>query len=128
MHTFGYWEEVASIGIILLVPYSMFLMSPESENPLQDQLRAEIDNSQWLQKFREIGDNLKLLKVAIPATQLCQLKWNTGNNGLDIYCPNEETWNYLTLEIATIAKLPLKCDRVTLFWQDQNLSCKLTST
>ena len=68
-------------------------MYPESANPLQDKLKAELDNSQWLQKFREIGENLQLIKSAIPVTELCQLKWNTGNNGLDIHCPNEETWN-----------------------------------
>ena len=100
-------------------------MNSESENPLQDQLKAEIDNSQWLQKFRDIGDNLKLIKSAIPATQLCQLKWNTSNNGLDVYCPNKETWNYLNLEIATISQLSLKGDRVTIFWQDKSISCEL---
>ena len=100
-------------------------MKPKSENPLRDRLKAEIDNSQWLQKFREIGDNLKLIKSAIPATKLCQLKWNTSGNGLDIYCPNEETWNYLKLEIATISKLPLKCDRVTIFWHDQSIFYEL---
>ena len=100
-------------------------MSSESENPLQDKLKAEIDNSQWLQKFREIGENLKLIKAEIPATELCQLKWNTSTNGLDVYCPNEETWNYLQLEIATISKLSLKCDRVTIFWQNQSISCEL---
>ena len=108
-------------GIVSLTPRSWFLMT---ENPLQDKLKAELDNSQWLQKFREIGDNLKLIKATIPATQLCQLKWNTSNNGLEVYCPNEETWNDLKLETTTISQLPLKCDRVTLFWQDRTVSCK----
>lgn len=99
-------------------------MNSESENPLQDKLKAQVENSQWLQKFREIGENLKLIKSAIPATELCELKWNTGSNGLDIYCPNEETWNYLKPEINAIAQLPFKGDRVTIFWQDQTVSCE----
>jgi len=102
-------------------------MNIESENPLQDKLKAQVENSQWLQKFREIGENLKLIKSAIPATELCQLKWNTGNNGLDVYCPNEETWNYLKLEIEAIAQLPFKGDHVTIFWQDQSVFCDFTN-
>ncbi len=103
-------------------------MSSESENPLQDKLKAEIDNSQWLQKFREIGENLQLIKSAIPVTKLCQLKWNTSSNGLDIYCPNEETWHDLQLEIPRISKLPFKGDRITIFWQDKTISCEIINS
>ena len=98
------------------------------ENPLRDKLKTEIDNSQWLQKFKEIGENLKLIKSAIPVTQLCQLKWNTGNNGLDIYCPNEEIWNDLQQEITTISKLPFKGDIVTILWQDNISSCEIMNS
>lgn len=109
---------------MLLIACTLFFMYSESENPLQDKLKAELDNSQWLQKFKEIGENLQLIKSLIPATELCQLKWNTRNNGLDIYCPNEETWNYLRLEIPKISKLPFKGDRVTILWQDKTFSCE----
>ncbi|ELS05145.1 hypothetical protein Xen7305DRAFT_00048860 [Xenococcus sp. PCC 7305] len=94
-----------------------------TDNPLHDKLKAQVDNSQWLQKFKEIGENLKLIKSAIPITTLCQLKWNTSKNGLDIHCPNEETWNFLKQETATIAKLPFKGDHIAIFWQDQTVSC-----
>ena len=103
-------------------------MYSESENPLRDQLKAELDNSQWLQKFREIGENLQLIKSAIPATQLCQLKWNTSNNGLEIYCLNEETWNYLQLQVSQISTLPFKGDRITIFWQDKNITCEVINS
>ena len=99
-----------------------------SENPLEDKLKAEIENSQWLQKFKEIGENLELIKSTIPATQLCKLKWNTNKNGLDIYCPNEETWNCLKLETTKISQLPFKGDRITILWQDQAVSCEFTAS
>lgn len=89
-------------------------MNSEAENPLESQLKAELQNSEWLQKFKQLGDTLRYVKTEIPLTQLCDLKWNTEDDSLIINCPNEEVWQELSQQPEKIAKLNQKVNRLIL--------------
>ncbi|MDJ0647155.1 MAG: hypothetical protein QNJ60_00475 [Xenococcaceae cyanobacterium MO_188.B19] len=89
-------------------------MNPEAENPLQSKLKAELDNSEWLQKFKQLGDTLRYVKAEIPLTQLCNLKWNTKDESLIVNCPNEEVWQELSQQSEKIAKVNQKVKRLIL--------------
>ena len=79
-------------------------MNPETENSLQSRLKSELQNSEWLQKFKQLSDTLRYIKREIPLTQLCELKWITEDDGLIIYCPNEEVWQELSQQPEKMAK------------------------
>ncbi|MEO1352754.1 MAG: hypothetical protein AAFW84_28840 [Cyanobacteria bacterium J06635_15] len=75
----------------------------DSQNPLQNKLKQELDESEWLQKFKAINQLLQILKADIPLTQLCDLKWDTTHDQLLIHCPNPEiqiTLNRQSEELA----------------------------
>jgi len=93
-------------------------MNPEAENPLENKLKTELQNSEWLQKFKCLGDTLKYVKTEIPLTQLCELKWNTEDDSLIINCPNEEIWHELSQQSEKIAKLNQKINRLIFKYAD----------
>ena len=93
-------------------------MNPEAENPLEIKLKAELQNSEWLQKFKWLSDTLKYVKTEIPLTQLCELKWNTEDDSLIINCPNEEIWLELSQQSEKIAELNQKINRLILKYAD----------
>lgn len=93
-------------------------MNPEAENPLESKLKAELQNSEWLQKFKWLSDTLRYVKTEIPLTQLCELKWNTEDDSLIINCPNEEIWQELSQQSEKIAELNQKINRLILKYAD----------
>ncbi len=93
-------------------------MNPSSENPLENQLKAELEDSQWLQKFKWLGEILNLVKTEIPLTQLCELKWNTTDESLVINCPNQEVWQALSQESAKFTELNQQIDRLVIRYGD----------
>jgi hypothetical protein len=80
-------------------------MNYHEENPLKNQLDREIQESEWFQKFKQIGETLTQIKTEIPLTQLCELRWNTEDDRLAIHCPNLEVRSGLEAQHADIAKL-----------------------
>ena len=93
-------------------------MNSEAENPLESKLKAELQDSKWLQKFKWLGETLRYVKMEIPLTQLCQLKWNTEDDSLIINCPNEEIWLELSQQSEKIAELNQKINRLILKYAD----------
>ena len=89
-------------------------MNPEAENPLESKLKAELQNSEWLQKFKWLGDTLRCVKTEILLTQLCELEWNTEDDSLIINCPNEEVWQELSQQSEKIAEMNQKINRLIL--------------
>ena len=76
----------------------------EDENPLRGQIEQELNQSEWLQKFKALNRLLHTLKAEVPLTQLCQLRWVTDNDSLLILCPNPETRAALATQQALIAR------------------------
>ncbi|MEM9907123.1 MAG: hypothetical protein AAF921_19075 [Cyanobacteria bacterium P01_D01_bin.44] len=76
----------------------------DSQNLLRDKLKQELDESEWLQKFKAINQLLQILKADIPLTQLCDLKWDTTHDQLLIHCPNPETLIALNRQSQELAQ------------------------
>ena len=93
-------------------------MNPQAENPLESKLKEELQNSEWLQKFKWLADTLRYVKTEIPLTQLCELKWDTEGDSLIIICPNEEIWRELSLQPEKISELNQKINRLILKYGD----------
>ena len=88
-------------------------MNREAENPLQSRLKSELQNSEWLRKFKQLSDTLRYIKTEIPLTQFCELKWITEDDSLIIYCPNEEVWQELSQQQEKMAKVNQRVNRLT---------------
>lgn len=76
-----------------------------SDNPLRHQLEADLNQSEWLQKFKAISTVLQTLKTDVPLTQLCDVKWDTRTDNLMIHCPNAEIRQALAEQAHTLAQL-----------------------
>lgn len=98
--------------------------NPEDENPLKQQLEAELNNSEWLNKFKRVSTILKRIKAAIPLTQLCTLKWQTELDALVVHCPNDEVWHSLQQHQQRISALDLELSQVILQYQDEQIILK----
>lgn len=80
-------------------------MNQEEQNPLRHKLEKELQESEWLQKFKQLSEGLRQLKAEIPLTQLCKLEWITDSESLIIHCPNPEVRAGLSQQISQIAQL-----------------------
>ncbi len=89
-------------------------MNPDDRNPLENSLRKELEDSAWLRKFRQIGEDLREIKAKAPLTQLCELKWVTEDDGLLIHCPNLEVRESLQKQISLLAKTKLSAKYLTI--------------
>lgn len=84
------------------------------QNPLRSQLEDELNNSEWLQKFKAINQLLHSLKDAIAEIRICELRWDTSCNGLIIYCPSVETASHLQQQQDTIITIANYAEQITL--------------
>jgi hypothetical protein len=89
-------------------------MHPDDQNPLESSLRKELDDSTWLKKFKQIGEDLREVKTQVPLTQLCELKWVTEDDGLLIHCPNLEVRESLQQQIGWLAKTKISAKYLTI--------------
>lgn len=95
--------------------------SPDDENPLKRELEQELAQSEWLQKFRRMGQVLTRLKAEVPVTQLCELQWVTEDEALVVRCPNEEVWESLKGQEGAIVALDLDVERIILQYQQEQV-------
>ena len=86
-------------------------MNIEEQNPLQHKLKQELENSQWLQKFKQLSEGLRKIKEEIPLTQLCELQWVTENHSLILNCPNLEVREGLLQQSGKISQLNMGAKR-----------------
>jgi hypothetical protein len=77
----------------------------EKKELLQHKLKAELEDSEWLHKFKQLSDLLTEIKSEIPATIFCDLRWLTDEETLLIHCPNQETKACLESEAAKFSKV-----------------------
>ncbi|MEM9568450.1 MAG: hypothetical protein AAF974_09110 [Cyanobacteria bacterium P01_E01_bin.34] len=94
-------------------------MYPDDRQPFKDKLKQELEESEWLQKYRQMGQSLLALKTKVPLTELCDLKWDTETDSLLIRCPNVEVWENLQKQLADIRKLQIAATRITLQFGDR---------
>jgi len=80
-------------------------MNQEEQNPLRHKLEKELQESEWLQKFKQLSEGLRQIKAEIPLTQLCNLEWMTDTESLIIHCPNPEVRAGLSQQISQIAQI-----------------------
>lgn len=86
----------------------------DDQNPLRSQLEDELNSSTWLQKFKAINRLLHSLKADITDISVCDLKWDTGTNGLIIHCPSAEVRAKLNSQQTKIIEIANYADRITL--------------
>lgn len=96
--------------------------NPDDENPLKRELEAELAQSEWLQKFRRMGEVLTRLKAEVPVTQLCELQWVTEDEALVIRCPNAEVWESLKGQERAIKALALEVKQIVLQYQQEQVA------
>ena len=89
-------------------------MNFNHQNSLRNKLEKELQQSQWLRKFKRISYCLSTIKIKIPLTQLCELKWLTETDTLVIHCPNLEARNALVEQVEQIKMMPLEVSRIML--------------
>ena len=89
-------------------------MYDDDRESIQDKLKRELEDSEWLQKYRQMGQSLLALKAKVPLTELCDLKWDTETDSLLIRCPNAEVWESLQGQMADIRDIQIAATRVTL--------------
>jgi hypothetical protein len=89
-------------------------MNQNDRNPLASRLKKELEDSPWLRKFKQIGNDLREVRTKIPLTQLCELKWVSEDDGLLIYCPNLEVRSDLQQQIDTLAKVDISARSLTI--------------
>ena len=94
---------------------------PRGENPLREALEQQLAQSEWLQKFRRIGQVITTLKAEIPMVQLCDIQWLTAEDSLLIGCPNEELWNSLQNQAEQLLSLNLAAEKILLKYQDEQV-------
>ena len=80
-------------------------MNEEEQNPLRSKLEKELQESEWLQKFKQLSAGLRQIKAEIPLTQLCKLEWITDTESLIIHCPNPEVRAGLSQQMSQIAQI-----------------------
>lgn len=95
--------------------------NPDDENPRKGELETELEQSEWLQKFRRMGQVLTRLKAEVPVTQLCELQWVTEDEALVVCCPNAEVWASLQGQKEQIVALNLNVKQLRLQFQEQEL-------
>ncbi len=86
----------------------------DDQNPLRTQLANDLNNSEWLQKFKAINQLLHSLKAEITEIQSCDLKWDTSSNGLVIHCPSADTAQKLQLQQHQIIAIAEYANCITL--------------
>ncbi|NEQ53568.1 MAG: hypothetical protein F6K11_26100 [Leptolyngbya sp. SIO3F4] len=86
----------------------------EDQNPLRTQLENNLNNSEWLQKFKAINQLLHSLKSEITEIQSCELKWDTSCDGLVIHAPSIEVAQQLQLKQDTIISIAKYANCITL--------------
>ncbi|MEM1256780.1 MAG: hypothetical protein AAGI69_30480 [Cyanobacteria bacterium P01_H01_bin.21] len=92
----------------------------DPQNPLRSQLESDLNNSEWLQKFKAINQLIHSLKGEITEINSCELRWNTSCNGLDIHCPSIETGQRLLLQQDTIVSIANYAERIVLMQPDSS--------
>ncbi|MEL7086138.1 MAG: hypothetical protein AAGE92_01825 [Cyanobacteria bacterium P01_G01_bin.4] len=98
----------------------MYSGQPESDRQsFQNKLKRELEESEWLQKYRQMGQSLLALKAEVPLTELCDLKWDTETDSLLIRCPNAEVWESLQHHQAKFRSLQIAAARVILQFGDR---------
>lgn len=86
----------------------------EEQNPLRHKLEQELQESQWLQKFKQLNMGLQRLKAEVPLTQLCKLKWVTEDDSLIVRCPNPEVRAGLCEQRAKLSRFKMGATRFIL--------------
>jgi|GEM_PF-2392889 len=89
-------------------------MSSFREESLKRQLQKELQESEWLQKFKQLSEGLCQIKAEIPLTQLCQLRWESESHTLIIHCPNLEVQEGLHQQKSKIEQLNIVAKRFIL--------------
>ncbi|NER25850.1 MAG: hypothetical protein F6J96_35185 [Symploca sp. SIO1C2] len=89
-------------------------MSSFRQESLKRQLKKELQESEWLQKFKQLSEGLSTIKAEIPLTQLCQLRWVDESQTLIIHCPNPEVREGLRQQTAKIEQLDIVAKRFIL--------------
>ena len=90
----------------------------DNQNPLRTELGNDLNSSEWLQKFKAINQLLHSLKAEIAEIQSCELKWDTGCNGLKIHCPSLDITQQLWQQQEQIIHLANYADRIVLVQPD----------
>lgn len=86
-------------------------MNIEEHNPWQNKLEQQLQQSESLQKFKQISRALQQLKAEIPLIQLCELRWITDDDTLILHCPNLEIRQDLSQQREKLAQLDLSVSR-----------------
>ncbi len=80
-------------------------MSLDDREPLQDKLKRELEESEWLTRYWQMGQSLLTLKERVPLTTLCKVEWATDTDTLSIRCPNVEIRQSLLKQVQVIQDL-----------------------
>ena len=89
-------------------------MNSNEHEPLKRRLEKELQESQWLQKFKQMSEGLSRIKAEIPLTQLCKLKWVTDSDSLIIHCPSPEVREGLSMQTSKMAQLKILAQRLVI--------------
>ena len=95
-------------------------MNADEQEPLQRKLERELQESEWLNKFKRLSDLLMRIKAEMPLTQLCKLEWKADSDTLLIRCPNPEVQRDLLAQANAIAQLSPEAKRVILQYANQS--------
>lgn len=79
--------------------------SLEDQNPLKTALSKELNDSLWLQRFRDLSQLLQALKRDVPLTQQCKTEWVSERRTLQIHCPDIAVQHALIQQVSTIVGL-----------------------
>lgn len=88
---------------------------------MKRELELEMAQSEWLQKFRRMGQVLTRLKAEVPMTQLCEVQWVTEEDAIVIRCPNGEVWESLKGQEEAIIVLALDVRQIILQYQQEQV-------
>ena len=88
------------------------------ENPLKTKLEKELQESEWLQKFKQLSFGLREIQTLFPLTQLCELKLITDTQSLAIHCPNLEVRQELSQQQLELSQLNIGVKRFILKYSD----------
>lgn len=94
-------------------------MNLEEENPWQNKLERQLQQSESLQKFKQISRTLQQLKAEMPLTQLCELRWITNDDTLIVHCPNLEVRQDLSEQREKLAQLNLSLSRFIIKYSNE---------
>ena len=94
------------------------ILTPEEENPLKSKLEKELRESEWLNKFKQLSDGLRAIKIKLPLTQLCELKFITDSQSLVIHCPNQQVREELSQQRQLLWQLNMGAKRFILKYSD----------